>query len=226
MTTQRLFLAFSLCALISSAVAAEGEARACVACIGDSITFGYGDENGKGYPVRLQAALGASWEVKNFGIPGTTLSPRGDKPYVDQVAWQEAREYKPQFVVIMLGTNDSKNANVGNADGLKDDLVTMVKELQALDSQPKVVICQPCFVADPGAYEINEAHLASDILPAVEAAAKELNLPLLDLHAMTRDVAAKDAGFFVDKVHPNPDGHTLIAAAVQQALQKASAPEK
>ena len=52
-----------------------------VACVGDSITEGAGvrDPN-KRYPAQLGVLLGANYDVKNFGVSGTTMLDNGDSP--------------------------------------------------------------------------------------------------------------------------------------------------
>ena len=44
-----------------------------LACVGDSITQGVGAKRGQSWPDQLRAMLGDQWEVKNFGLSGTTL---------------------------------------------------------------------------------------------------------------------------------------------------------
>ncbi|MBQ8450967.1 MAG: hypothetical protein IJY64_08680, partial [Bacteroidaceae bacterium] len=46
-----------------------------VACVGNSVTFGYGHKNPAetSYPTRLQQMLGEGYEVRNFGHSGATL---------------------------------------------------------------------------------------------------------------------------------------------------------
>ena len=54
-----------------------------VACIGNSVTYGYGLKNPitESYPVQLQKMLGEKYEVKNFGHSGATLLRKGHNPY-------------------------------------------------------------------------------------------------------------------------------------------------
>ena len=90
---------FALGLLLHSAIAAEtkgpvqfdnhqGVVR--VACVGDSITAGVGAEGGKSYPAQLGKMLGDKWEVRNFGVSGSTLLNHGDLPYQKQQAFQDA----------------------------------------------------------------------------------------------------------------------------------------
>ena len=91
-----------------------------MACVGDSITYGYGASNQatKSYPANLQTLFGASVQVKNFGHSGATLLSVGDTPYVQQSEYAGANTFVSGAgtsavvdVVLMLGTNDSKSYN-------------------------------------------------------------------------------------------------------------------
>lgn len=69
-----IFLAFAL----------MGQAqRIKVACVGNSVTYGYGIENRETncYPAQLQQMLGDAYEVENFGHSGATLLNKGYRPY-------------------------------------------------------------------------------------------------------------------------------------------------
>ena len=87
----------------------QGKIR--LACVGDSITAGVGAAGGQSYPNQLAKMLGERWEVRNFGVSGSTLLNQGDMPYQKQGAFQAALKFEPQVVVIMLGTNDTKPQN-------------------------------------------------------------------------------------------------------------------
>ena len=81
-----------------------------VACVGDSITFGHGikDRLHDAYPGVLSTMLGERYDVRNFGVSGTTTMMGTDMPYMNEQAYKEALEFNPQIVTIKLGTNDSK----------------------------------------------------------------------------------------------------------------------
>jgi len=92
--------------LISSTLHAEDVIR--IACVGDSITYGAGIKGRvtKSYPAQLQELLGATYNVGNFGVSGRTLLKKGDKPYWENKAYKNALDFKPDIVIIKLGTND------------------------------------------------------------------------------------------------------------------------
>ena len=68
--------------------ASAQENRIKVACIGNSITYGYGlpDRTTQSYPAQLQKMLGESYQVENFGKSGATLLNKGHRPYMQSIA--------------------------------------------------------------------------------------------------------------------------------------------
>ena len=84
-----------------------------VACVGNSITYGYGLSNPatESYPAQLQTLLGQNYNVRNFGHSGATLLSRGHRPYIQQEAYKNALAFKPDIVVIHLGINDTDPRN-------------------------------------------------------------------------------------------------------------------
>ena len=74
-----------------------------VACIGNSVTYGYGlkDPLTQSYPVQLQKMLGENYEVKNCGHSGATLLRKGHNPYF------KTREFRSGFSTIL-------NVNIKN----------------------------------------------------------------------------------------------------------------
>lgn len=85
-----------------------------VACVGDSITYGYGigDREHVGYPAVLGKLLGPAYEVKNFGNSGKTA---GDYPsqkkigrwYGDTPQYRESVGYAADVYICNLGINDT-----------------------------------------------------------------------------------------------------------------------
>lgn len=100
-----------LAVLLYSAFAFGQKVR--VACVGNSITYGAGiaarEQNS--YPAQLQYYLGEDYEVRNFGVSGCTSLQQGDYPYVQTGAYAQSLEFRPDIILIKLGTNDSKPQN-------------------------------------------------------------------------------------------------------------------
>ena len=95
-----------------------------VACVGNSITFGNGLKNPvkDAYPGVLQCLLGNRYEVRNFGCSGATMLQNSNNPYWKTKAYQSAKQYNPDIVLIKLGTNDSKFENKAHWKEFANDL--------------------------------------------------------------------------------------------------------
>ncbi len=184
-----------------------------VACVGDSITQGSGAAKGKSYPSQLQALLGDSWVVGNFGVSARTLLKKGDFPYWKEKAYQKALAFKPDVVIIMLGTNDTKAHNWKHEAEFVADYTELVKSFQTLENKPKVYVCRPCPVPEPGNYGINEAGVQEEI-KRLDSLATKMKLGVIDMHAALAD----KPHLLPDRVHPNTEGAGEMAKAAFSTL--------
>jgi lysophospholipase L1-like esterase len=191
-----------------------------LACVGDSITAGVGAGKGQSWPDQVRGMLGEKWDVKNFGDSGKTLMNSGDRPYQKTATFKKAKEFNPDVVVIILGTNDTKPQNWKNfKKDFEADYKDMVKQFAETANKPRIFVCYPPYVGKKGNYGINEPNVLEEI-PVVAKVAKDMNLGVIDVHGATD---GKDA-LFPDKVHPNAEGARAIAAAVFKALTGKEAP--
>ena len=187
-----------------------------VACVGDGITFGSGIKGraNKAYPKQLQGLLGDGYEVRNFGRSGATLLKKGDLPYWKTSQFRGATEFKPDVVVIKLGTNDSKPQNWNHGKEFEGDLRALVDHFEKLPSKPTVHLCLPVPVYATK-WGINEPVSGGKIGPIIKRVAKDRGLNLIDLHTALSDNEAA----FPDKIHPNAAGATIMAKTVFAALK-------
>jgi lysophospholipase L1-like esterase len=187
-----------------------------VACVGDSITFGYSLLDVDKYPAQLGKILGDKYQIGNFGVNGATLLKKGDTPWWKTPAFRQATDFKPNIVVIKLGTNDTKGGNYAFKADFVADLTALVEHFAALPTKPKIFLCKPVPVFAT-TFGITEQGLQEMVIPGVEAVAKAKNLPVIDLH---KALDGKKELFF-DNVHPMAAGATLIAKAVAEAITTA-----
>jgi acyl-CoA thioesterase I len=186
-----------------------------VACVGDSITYGAGVENREenNYPAVLGRKLGGQFIVRNFGVNGATLQRAGDNPYWKLPQFEEVAEYRPDLILIMLGTNDTKPQNWKGREAFENDARAFVEHYLALASKPKVWICLPVPVYATQ-WGINDETLFGHILPAWARVAQQKKLAVIDLY----DVLSNRPDLFPDKVHPNAKGAEMMAHTIEMAL--------
>ena len=193
-----------------------------IACVGDSITYGatIRDKSHDSYPAQLGTMLGRKYSVKNFGASGYTLQESCDRPYTSHKRYKKSLDFKPDVVLIMLGTNETKPYNWISTEAFQDDYRQLILSYQELPSRPDVILMTPASVfpenfnpAKP--YKIR-AGVAGEAAKAVRELAKELGLPFIDIHEVT---ASHPEFFLQDGVHPNELGAKAIARTVYEALK-------
>lgn len=197
-----------------------------VACVGDSITYGHGasKRDATSYPAVLQKLLGDEWEVHNFGHNARTALDEGvewngqkNLGYRKSHNFQKSKDCKPNFVIFMLGSNDSKKVNwEGKQEQFKHDYAALIDEYLALDPKPLVIIGTSSYV-QKDRWQINEAVVGNEIVPWQREFAKERGLPVVEVYNIMKDNAADS---FCDGIHPNDKGYALIAEAMAAKLRE------
>ena len=203
-----------------------------VACIGNSITDGHGIDMATqfGYPALLQQKLGDGYWVKNFGVSARTMLNKGDFPYMNETAWKDALAFKPDVVIIKLGTNDSKPQNWKNGVDFKQDLQQMIKALRpdlaqpvkkkgkkakaVQPAKPQIYLCTP-IPAFKSTWNINDSIIQNNIIPIQQEVAREYGLQVIDLHTLFAD--GQDM-VQPDGIHPNEKGVKRMAEIIAEKL--------
>lgn len=208
-----LLIVLQVCVVLTAVVAAAEPTK--VACIGDSITFGAGirDRADNNYPVQLGSMLGDKWETRNFGVSGATMLKKGNKPYWKERAWQAALDYKPDVVIIKLGTNDTKPGNWQHKSEYAADYKAMIEQLSGLESKPQIWVCLPV-PAYGERWGIREEVVRDEVVPIVRQVAKETGVKIIDLFTPLSDKSE----LFPDRIHPNAAGAKLMAEVICRAL--------
>ena len=202
-----------LAILLASLVSLGAAEPIKVACVGDSITQGLGAAPGKSYPSQLQELLGAGYKVGNFGVSGRTLLSKGDKPYIKEKAYQGALEMRPDIVIIMLGTNDTKPQNWKFEKEFEADYRALVESFKRLDFKPRIFLCLPSRGPEkPG--NIYEGDLRK-VRTRVQKLASSLGCKVIDMNA----AIGKKPEMLADTVHPSTLGAAEMAKAAAKAIQ-------
>jgi acyl-CoA thioesterase-1 len=178
-----------------------------VACVGDSIT------EGSDYPSELWMLLGSNYTVGNFGHGGTTVSQDAPTPYIQQTAFQEAKDFQPDIVIIMLGTNDALPALQMYNALFVDDYLRIVREFQALKSKPQIWIVLPPPIYHDGT-GLSTEFFKQNVIPKIQEVANQTNLPIINVYA----ALSIRPDYFTDGVHPNTEGSKIIAQKIYNAL--------
>lgn len=189
-----------------------------IACVGASITEGYGtsDWKTKSYPGQLEAMLGEGYKVDNFGRGGCTMLRKGDCPYWNMEKFQPSLKSNPDIVFIDLGGNDAKARNrVHMADFVKD-ACDLVATYQQLPTHPRVILMTAILGFTCDTTEIWDPAIVRDINPLILEAARKGKVEVLDMHP----VMAPHVGMMPDGVHPNDVGAGLMAKKMADYLKQ------
>jgi lysophospholipase L1-like esterase len=176
--------------------------------LGDSIT------QGSEYPTYLQLQLGDEYAVQGFGLSGSTVVLTSDRPYLYQTVCQQAQDFQPNFVTILLGTNDARN-NIYRDDiaTFSEDYKTLISTFQALPSHPQVWLVTPPPAFD-NTLDVNATYVVEGVIPRIRQVAADMNLTLVDIYTPL----LQHPEFFPDGVHPNNEGALAIADEIYRAL--------
>ena len=185
-----------------------------VACIGNSITDGFGiDMAGLlGYPALLQNFLGSGYCVKNYGVSSRTLLNKGDYPYMREQAWRDALAFRPDIAIVKLGTNDSKPENWQYGADLQADLQQMVDSLRKAGAD--IYLCTPIPAFKP-TWNISDSVIVNGIIPVINRVAKRNKLHVINLHTLYANDGDK---MLSDGIHPNDKGARRMAELIRDAI--------
>lgn len=213
---KRLFFALLL-ALPLLAIAQE---KIKIACVGNSVTYGYGHKNpaATSYPTRLQHLLGNEYEVRNFGHSGATMLSKGHRPYINLPEYKAALDFKPDIVVIHLGLNDTDPRNWPNyRDEFYGDYTAMIDDFRKVhpDSSTKIIICRmsPIFHWHRR-FKSGTRDWYWQIQEKIDEIAQYGNIELIDF---SRYLYSRP-DLMPDALHPNEEGAELLAKQVYSAI--------
>ncbi len=190
-----------------------------VACIGNSVTYGYGHENPSltSYPSQLAEMLGDDYEVGNFGKSGATLLRKGHRPYNEQEEYKKALEFVPDIAIIHLGLNDTdpRNWKYYKREFISD-YVALIEDIERVNPDVEIYICRmtPIFHWHHR-FQKGTRDWYWEIQETIENIAKNIaEVKIIDL----QEVLYHRPDLMPDALHPNPEGANLIAQRVYSAI--------
>lgn len=185
--------------------ALSGQTDQTILCLGDSLTAGYGLDEGQAWPAVAQALAtrdGKPWRFINAGVSGDTTQAARNR-----LEW--ALRARPDVVVIALGGNDGLR---GIAPATTEaNLRTIITRVRAVGATPILAGMQlPTNLGE----EHRQAFAA--IYPRL---AEECSLTLIPF--LLDGVGGVRELNLSDQIHPNAEGQRRVAATVYAVLQKA-----
>lgn len=195
-----------------------------IACVGDSITYGTFVKKRKEncYPAKLELFMNEKkFSVRNFGINGHTMKKNTDHPYWNHRNFKKSSNFLPDFVLIMLGTNDTKKQNWTNREDYKKDAIEFIKHYQQLPSHPKIFLITPpkewiisnrkeCY------YRMCNDWILEEII-SLEEISNEMNIPLFNFYHLSEK---HPEWYAFDGIHLNENGASYLARFIYtQILQ-------
>ncbi|MEU4688258.1 SGNH/GDSL hydrolase family protein [Actinoplanes sp. NPDC023714] len=198
------------------AVAAEQQQQAIrIMPLGDSLTFGKGDRAANGYRNWLHSWLTLSGVDADF-VGSQTDGTGADTGHEGHPGWRIAwltrhadhwmATYKPQVVLLDIGTNDLIR---NQANGSTQRLAQLIDRLVAADPKVEIVLAKLLVVKHRNAREFRSFNAKL----AKVAARHPRNVTLVDMSV----IPASDT---VDGVHPDTTGYQKMAFQWYQGLRR------
>ncbi len=217
-------------AVVSVVASVSAFAAGKVACVGNSITYGYGivswpDQTS--YPHHLQEMLRGDAPgdtVENFGVSSLTVRKDDQASYWKGHRFAPAIEFAADTVIIELGTNDSKayapwNTPAQNAvvdSAITTDFEALIDTFQ-VKSKPHIFICLAPYVNNVD-WNIIDTTVVNRVNPAILRAGLEKGVNVIDLHFYF-SALEKPSWYLEDLVHPSVEGAKHLAEIVYAHLQ-------
>lgn len=173
---------------------------------GDSLTAGYGLEQGEGFPEILQQkidSLGLSYQVVNAGLSGETTS--GGKNRIDWVLKQNV-----DIFVLELGANDGLRGIP--IEETKNNLQEIIDFVRAQNPDIEIILAGMQIPPNMGQDYTSEF---KQIFPKL---AEKNDVHLIPF--LLEDVAGRPELNQEDGIHPTAEGQKVVAENVWEVLKE------
>ncbi len=180
-----------------------------VACVGDSIT------RGTEYTLYLWDLLGSEYIIGDFGVGGATATLNSESSYMNETALELVKQFQPDIVVIMLGTNDADSAFNDFEEEFISGYIELIVVFQSLPSEPKIWIVKPPPIFNSST-TLNNEILADRVIPNICEIANQTGSQLIDVYTPL----INHPEYFIDGVHPKVSGAKIIANTVYSEIKR------
>lgn len=191
-------------ALAASLWASDGDRRT-ILILGDSLAAGSGVDLDEAFPALLQKKIddaGLNYEIVNAGVSGDTTA--GGLRRID---WLLRR--KVDILVLELGGNDGLRGI--SPVTTRTNLQTIIDRTRAKYPDARIVIAGMQMPPNMGE-EYNSAF--RQVFPDLAKSNKTALIPFL-----LEGVGGKPEMNLPDQIHPNPEGHRIVADNVWKILK-------
>lgn len=182
-----------------------GQDKKTILIFGDSITAGYGVEPQQAFPALIQNridSMGLNYTVINGGLSGETSA--GGLRRIDWVL-----QRKVDVMILELGGNDGLRGI--ELSSTKENLQKIIDKAQVKYPKIKILIAGMQVPPNLGTDYTNEFQT---IYPSL---AKENSIPLIPM--ILDKVGGNTNLMQSDQIHPNIEGHKVVAEEIWKALQ-------
>lgn len=208
------FIGFLFCFLTATLTAQKIK----VACVGNSVTYGYllPDREQNCYPAQLARMLGDRYEVRNFGKSGATLLNKGHRPYMQQSEFKEALAFAGDLVVIHLGLNDTDPRNWPNyRDEFLPDYLALIDSFRVVNPKCQIWICRMSPITNEHPrFKSGTRDWYEQIQETIEQVAEVAKVGLIDL----QEGLYNRPDLLSDALHPNVEGASILAKSVYSGI--------
>lgn len=194
------------------------QSRIKVACVGNSVTYGYTipDREVNSYPAQLGRMLGDGYEVGNFGKSGATLLNKGHRPYMKQEEFRKALQFAGDRVVIHLGLNDTDPRNWPNyRDDFIPDYLALIDSFRRVNPACQIWICRMSPISHRHwRFKSGTRDWYWQIQQAIEKVAEDAGVGLIDF----QEELYCRPDLLPDALHPTAEGAGILAKTVYRAI--------
>lgn len=215
---RKIYSAILLAAFILAASQVWAADKIKVACVGNSVTYGYKipDREVNCYPAQLQRMMGEGYDVRNFGRSSATMTHRSPMWYMGLDECRAALSFKPDLVVIHLGLNDTDPRWWPNySEEFIPDYRALIDSFRVANPKAKIWICLMTPIGhDHHRFQSGTRDWHEQIQGAIRKIAATADVKLIDLFTPL----FSHPNLFPDALHPDAEGAGILARTVYQNL--------